>query len=161
MSGVNWTRAESSPSARAEAFAIRVLAVPGTPSSSTCPRAARPITIASITSPWPATTLATSPAIASFSSFSFTPPPTISRRTRASARAALIAASGSSSGPASATASSSGTPAWRARAASISASVPTGPPLRRAIPSRAARRTGSDARPRSPRRASTRAIASM
>ena len=38
-SGVNWMRRNSRPSARLSARTSSVLAVPGTPSSSTCPRA--------------------------------------------------------------------------------------------------------------------------
>ena len=41
MSGVNWTRRNSNPIARAVAFASSVFATPGTPSRRTCPPTAR------------------------------------------------------------------------------------------------------------------------
>ena len=69
MSGVNCTRRNSTPIARAYAFASSVLATPGTPSSSTCPPTAVPASRTSTTWSCPTTTLRTSRTTRSRSSF--------------------------------------------------------------------------------------------
>ncbi len=59
-SGVNCTRLVSRSSAAATVRTSSVFATPGTPSSSTCPRASRAITMPDTTASWPTTTLPTS-----------------------------------------------------------------------------------------------------
>ena len=55
-SGVNWIRRNSRPSARLRARTSSVLAVPGTPSSSTCPRASSAASASRMAASWPSTT---------------------------------------------------------------------------------------------------------
>src|SRR5262245_21506115 len=59
-SGVNWTRLTSRSSAAASALTISVLATPGTPSSSTWPRASSAATRPDRVPSWPTTSFATS-----------------------------------------------------------------------------------------------------
>ena len=59
-SGVNWTRFKSRSRAAASVLTISVLATPGTPSSSTWPRASSAATRPDSVPSWPTTTLATS-----------------------------------------------------------------------------------------------------
>src|SRR5690606_34619555 len=63
-SGVNWMRPNSSPTARANACASSVFAVPGGPSSSTWPPASSAIVTMRVSGACPNTALATSPSSA-------------------------------------------------------------------------------------------------
>ena len=56
-SGVNWIRRNERLRICATVLTSSVLASPGTPTSSTCPRAKRPIRSCSTTSSWPMMTL--------------------------------------------------------------------------------------------------------
>src|SRR5579859_2343164 len=67
-SGVNCTRRNSRSRAADSAFTSRVLATPGTPSSSTWPRTRRAATSPDSTPSWPTMTLATSSRTASMAS---------------------------------------------------------------------------------------------
>ena len=62
-SGVNCTRPKPALTSRARVLAMRVLAVPGTPSSSTCPPVKSATSICWKASSWPTTTLAASARI--------------------------------------------------------------------------------------------------
>ena len=68
-SGVNWMRPYCRPSARLKASAVVVLPVPGTSSSSTCPRESTAIRIFSRVASLPTMTLPTSCNIFSMCAF--------------------------------------------------------------------------------------------
>ena len=96
MSGVNWMRRKSSPSARDRADASSVFATPGTPSSSTCPPSETAASAVAVICSWPTTTFSTSPVTASYKSrtrASYAAPPV----RRASARPAAMPSSSVSS----------------------------------------------------------------
>ena len=63
-SGVNWMRPNFSAMPAAKAWESSVFAVPGTPSSRTWPPHNRLVSMRSMTSSWPTTTLRTSPRMA-------------------------------------------------------------------------------------------------
>ena len=60
MSGVNWMRRNERLRIFATVLTSKVFASPGTPTSSTWPRANRPVRSCSTTSSWPTMTLAIS-----------------------------------------------------------------------------------------------------